>query len=201
MEASMRHLSLLLLAVVFSSPFAFAAQNSEPIRLCVAVLENRSHSAVSPEWQQKELIRALERTNTKKEVKKGAAARITAIAIDSTTGPDARVQKEVCDFVLITQLVDVQPVGTGRVGTSVPGAIGTGVTLGKVDEPPDMRRLLHDATVNYRIMRVGDPHSWSSGIVTEKDTVTEDALVSRLMNQIASRAANDLRNPHPSTPE
>lgn len=197
----MRHLSLLLLAVVFSSPFALAAQNSEPIRLCVAVLENRSHSAVSPEWQQKELIRALERTNTKKEVKKGAAARITAIAIDSTTGPDASVQKEVCDFVLNTQLVDVQPVGTGRVGTSVPGAIGTGVTLGKVDEPPDMRRLLHDATVNYRIMRVGDPHSWSSGIVTEKDTVTEDALVSRLMNQIASRAANDLRNPHPSTPE
>lgn len=197
----MRHLSLLLLAVVFSSPFALAAQNSEPIRLCVAVLENRSHSAVSPEWQQKELIRALERTNTKKEVKKGAAARITAIAIDSTTGPDASVQKEVCDFVLNTQLVDVQPVGTGRVGISVPGAIGTGVTLGKVDEPPDMRRLLHDATVNYRIMRVGDPHSWSSGIVTEKDTVTEDALVSRLMNQIASRAANDLRNPHPSTPE
>ena len=111
------------------------------------------------------------------------------------------MQKEVCDFVLNTQLVDVQPVGTGRVGTSVPGAIGTGVTLGRVDEPPDMRRLLHDATVNYQIMRVGDPHSWSSGIVTEKDTVTEDALVSRLMNQIASRAANDLRNPHPSTPE
>jgi hypothetical protein len=76
MEASMRHLSLLLLAVVFSSPFALAAQNPEPIRLCVAVLENRSHSAVSPEWQQKELVRALERTNTKKEVKKGAAARI-----------------------------------------------------------------------------------------------------------------------------
>ena len=34
--------------------------------------------------------------------------------------------------------------------------------------------------------------------MTGKDTVTEDALVSRLMDQIASRAANDLRNPHPS---
>jgi hypothetical protein len=162
---------------------------------------NRSHSAVTPEWQQKELIRALERTNAKKEVKKGAAARITAIAIDSTTGPDPTVQKEGCNFVLNTELVDVQPVGTGRVGTSVPGAVGTGVTIGKVDEPPDMRRLLRDATVNFRIMRVGEPHSWSSGIVTQRDTVTEDALVSRLMNQIASRAANDLRNPHPSTPE
>jgi hypothetical protein len=156
MEASMRHLSLLLLAVVFSSPFAFAAQNSEPIRLCVAVPENRSDSAVSPEGQQKELIWALQRTNTKQRRQEGAAAWITAIAIDSTTGSDANVQKEVCDFVLNTQLVDVQPIGTGRVGTSVPGAIGTGVTLGKVDEPPNMRRLLHDATVNYRIMRVGD---------------------------------------------
>jgi hypothetical protein len=83
----------------------------------------------------------------------------------------------------------------------VPGAVGTGVTIGRVDEPPDMRRLLHDATVNYRIMRSGDPHSWSSGIVTEKDTVTEDALVSRLMVQIASRTAHELRKPHPSTPE
>jgi hypothetical protein len=195
----MRHLSLLL-AVVFSSPLALIAQNPEPIRLCVTVLMNRSHSAVTPEWQQKELIRALERTNAKKEVKKGAAARITAIAIDSTTGPDPTLQeKDGCNFVLNTELVDVQPVGSGRVGTSVPGTVGSGVTIGKVDEPPDMRRLLHDATVNFRIMRVGEPHSWSSGIVTQRDTVTEDALVSRLMNQIASRAANDLRNPHPST--
>jgi hypothetical protein len=196
----MRHLSLLL-AVVFSSPLALIAQSPEPIRLCVTVLMNRSHSAVTPEWQQKELIRALERTNAKKEVKKGAEARITAIAIDSTTVPDATVQKEGCSFVLNTELVDVQPVGAGRVGTSVPGAVGTGVTIGKVDEPPDMRRLVHDATVNFRIMRVGEPHSWSSGIVTQRDTVTEDALVSRLMNQIASRAANDLRNPHPSAPD
>jgi hypothetical protein len=196
----MRHLSLLL-AVVFSSPLALTAQNPEPIRLCVTLLMNRSHSAVTPEWQQKELIRALERTNARKEVKKGAAAQITAIAIDSTTSTDATVQKEGCNFVLNTELVDVQAAGTGRVGPSVPGAVGAGVTIGKVDEPPEMRRLLHDATVNFRIMRVGELHSWSSGIVTQRDTVTEDALVSRLMNQIASRAANDLRNPHPSTPE
>jgi hypothetical protein len=196
----MRHLSLLL-AVVFSSPLALTAQNPEPIRLCVTLLMNRSHSAVTPEWQQKELIRALERTNARKDVKKGAAAQITAIAIDSTTSTDATVQKEGCNFVLNTELVDVQAAGNGRVGSSVPGAVGAGVTIGKVDEPPEMRRLLHDATVNFRIMRVGELHSWSSGIVTQRDTVTEDALVSRLMNQVASRAANDLRNPHPSTPE
>jgi hypothetical protein len=201
MEASMRHLALLLLGFVFTSPFALAAQNPDPIRLCVALLENHSHSAVTSDWQQKELIRALERTNTKKEVKKGAAARITPIAIDSSSDPNTMVQKESCDFVLNTELIDVHPVGTGGIGTSVPGAIGTGVTIGKVDEPPDMRRLIHDATVNYRIMRVGELHSWALGIVTERDTVTEDALVSRLMNQIAGRAANDLRNPHPSTPD
>jgi hypothetical protein len=197
----MRHLLLLLLAVVFSSPFALAAQNPEPVRLCVAVLENRSHQAVTPEWQQKEFIRALERTNKNKEVKKSTAARITAVALESTSGPDAKVQKEGCGFVLYTELVDVQSVGTARVGTTPPGAIGTSVTVGKVYEPPDLRRLLHDATVNYRIVRGGDPESWASGIVTAKDTVTEDALVSRLMDQIASRAASELRKPHPSTPE
>lgn len=197
----MRHLPLLLLAVVFSSSRPLTAQNLEPIRVCVAVLENRSHSAVTPEWQQKELIRALERTNKQKEVKTGAAAQVTPVAVHFTSDPDATVQKEGCGFVLYTELVDVKPVGTGRIGSTVPGAVGTGVTIGRVDEPPDMRRLLHDATVNYRIMRSGDPHSWSSGIVTEKDTVTEDALVSRLMVQIASRTAHELRKPHPSTPE
>lgn len=197
----MRRLSFLLLAVVVSSPFALAAQNVEPIRLCVAVLENRSHSAVSGEWQQKELIRALERTNKKKEVKKGTAARITAVALDSTTGPDAKVKKEGCSFVLYTELVDVQQAGTVRVGTTPPSAIGTGVTVGRVDEPADMRRLMHDATVNYRIVRAGEPGSWASGIVTDEDTVTEDALVSRLMDQIANRAAGELRKPHPTMPE
>ncbi len=197
----MRHLSFFLLAVVFSSSFALAAQTPEPIRLCVAVPENRSHAIVSPEWQQKELIRELDRTNKKKEVKKGTAARITAVALDSTSGPDPKVKKEGCSFVLYTELVDVQPVGAVRVGTAPPGAIGTGVTIGRVDQPADMRRLMHDATVNYRIVRAGEPGSWASGIVTEEDTVPEEALVSRLMDQIANRAAGELRKPHASMPE
>lgn len=197
----MQRLLFLLLTVLFSSSIALAAQNVEPVRLCVAVLENHSRLMVNPEWQQKELIRALERTNKKKEVKKGTAARITMVALDSTNGPDAKVKKEGCGFVLYTELVDVQQAGTVRVGTAPPGAIGTGVTVGRVDEPADMRRLMHDATVNYRIVRAGEPGSWASGIVTDEDTVTEEALVSRLMDQIANRAAGELRKPHPSTPE
>ena len=192
---------LLALAIVCSFPFALAAQNPAPIRLCVAVLENRSHQAVTPEWQQKELIRALQRTNKKKEVKMGAAAPITAVALESTGGPDAKVRKEGCGFVLYTELVDVQEAGTPRIGTASPGAIGAGVTVGHVYDSPAMRRLRHDATVNYRIVRAGDPQSWVSGIVTAEDTVTEDALVSRLMDQIAGRAAGELRKPHTSAPE
>ena len=111
------------------------------------------------------------------------------------------MQKEGCRFVLYTELVDVQPIGTARVGTTPPGARGNGMTIGKIDEPPEMRRELHDATVNYRIVRGGDPEAWAPGIVTAKDTVTEDALVSRLMDQIASRAASELRKPRLSTPE
>ena len=192
---------LLLLVLVFPSSFALAAQNIEPIRVCVAVLENNSRSAVSPEWQQKELIRALERTNKNKEVKKGKAAPITAIALESTSGPDPKVKKEGCEFVLYTELVEVQQAGTVNVGNVPPGAIGTGVTVGRVNVTPEMRRQLHDATVNYRIVRSGEPKSWASGIVTQEDTVPEEALVSRLMDQIANRAASELRKPYPSMPE
>ncbi len=164
------------------------------------MLENRSHSAVTPDWQQKELIRALERTNKNRDVKKkGSEARIIPVALDSTSDLDTTTQKQDCGYVLYTQLVDVHPVGAGS--AAQPGAVGTGVTIGKVDEPPDMRRLLNDATVTYRIMQRGSLHSWSSGIATEKDTISEDALVSRLMDRIASRAARELRSPHPSIPE
>ena len=197
----MRSLLLLFLAVAFLSSFSFAADNTEPIRVCVAVLENNSRSVVSPEWQQKELIRALERSNKKKEVKKGKAAPITAVALDSSSGPDPKVKKGNCGFVLYTELVDVQQAGPVGVGTTSPGAIGTGVTVGRVDVTPEMRRQLHDATVNYRIVRSGERESWASGIVTQEDTVPEEALVSRLMDQIANRAASELRRPHPSMPE
>lgn len=202
----MRHPFLVLLAVIFSSPFAVAAENHEPIRLCVAVLENRSHSAVSPEWQQKQLIRALERTNKSKGVKKGKAAPITAVALETDSGPDPKVQKESCGFVLYTELVEVRALDNTTVATTIPGttapdAIGTKVTVGRVYQSPDMRRLLHDATINYRIVRAGDPRNWASGIVTSEDYITEEALVSQLMDQIASRAASELRKPHSSTPE
>ncbi|HEU5336953.1 MAG TPA: hypothetical protein VFU27_13370, partial [Terriglobales bacterium] len=128
-------------------------------------------------------------------------APITAIALDSSSGPDPKVKKEDCGFVLYTELVDVQPAGTVRVGTTQPGAIGSGVTVGRLDVTPEMGRQLHDATVNYRIVRSGEPKSWASGIVTQEDTVPEEALVSRLMDQIANRAASELRKPYPSMPE
>jgi len=95
------------------------------------VLENRSHEAVSPEWQQRELIRALERTNKKKELTKGTAPGITIVVLESTSGPDPKVQMEGCGFVLYTELVDVQPIGTARVGNTPPGTLGTLVTIGK----------------------------------------------------------------------
>ena len=191
----MQQFLLLLLAVVLSSPLTLTAEKPQAIRLCVGLLANRSHSTVSPEWQQKQLIRALERTNKMKEVKNGTTAEVKPVALDSNT------EQQGCSFVLNTELVDVQRGGSPRVGTGPPGAIETGVTIGKIDEPPEYRRELHDATVNYRIVRDGNPESWASGIVTAKDTVSEDALVSRLMDQIASRAAHELRNPHLSTPE
>lgn len=195
----MRRLSLLLLTAIFLYPFILTAQNSQSIRVCVTMLENRSHSAVTPDWQQKELVRALERTNKNKEVKKGSSSRIVPIAVDPSGDLDTAVRNEDCSYILQTQLVDVHAVGNGRM--TQPGAAGTGVTIGKVDEPPDMRRLLNDATVNYQIMQRGSLRSLSSGIVTEKDTVMEEAIVSRLMDQIASRAAHELRSPHPDIPE
>jgi hypothetical protein len=47
----MRHLLIFLLAVVSSCSTSLAEHNPEPIRLCVAVLENDSHSIPSPKMR------------------------------------------------------------------------------------------------------------------------------------------------------
>jgi hypothetical protein len=63
--------------------------------------------------------------------------------------------------------------------------------------PPDY----HSATVNYRLTLAGDVKPWASGLVSAEDSLSEDTLVSHLMDQIANRVANELRNPHVSVPQ
>jgi hypothetical protein len=193
----MRRIAPLILLLVLL-PVLNAQDKPEPVRICVATLENSSHHIVNPAWQRTLLVKALERTNKSKEVKKGKAPKIETVALDSSGEPDSTVREKNCAFVLYTNLTEVLQAGRPSVSVPPPGAIQAGTGMGDPRAyPPDYQ----SATVNYRLVRAGNLKPWAEGLVSADDALPDDTLVSQLMDQIANRVAHEIRNSHGSAPE
>lgn len=191
-----RILSFLVLAVLV--PVLQAQDKLLPVRICVGTLENNSRHIVNPAWQRNQLVKALERTNKSKEVKKGKAPKIETVALESSGEADTTVREKECSFVLYTELTEVFQTDRPSVSVPPPGAVQTGATMGDPRAYPEDYR---SATINYRLMRAGNFRPWSEGMVSAQDRLTEDMLVSQLMDQIANRVVSEIRKPHSSAPE
>jgi hypothetical protein len=155
-----RILSLAVLTVLV--PVINAQEKPAPVRICVGALENTSRNIVNPAWQRDQLVRALERTNKSKEVKKGKAPKIETVALESSGEADTTVREKNCDFVLYTNLTEVFQAGRPSVNVPPPGAIQVGTGMGDPRAYPDD---YHSATVNYRLMRPGNLKPWAEGMV------------------------------------
>jgi len=191
-----RILSLVVLALLIT--LVHAQDKPAPVRVCVAALKNNSRHIVSPIWQRDQLVRALERTNKSKEVKKGKAPKIETVSLDSSGEADSTVREKNCEYVLYTDLTEVFQTDRPSVSLPPPGAVQVGTNMGDPRAyPPDYR----SATVNYRLMRAGDFRPWAEGMVNADDALAEDVLVSQLMDQVATRVADQIRKPHASGPE
>lgn len=196
----MRYLHAFLLSILFVS-LLHPQGRHEPIRVCVPVLKNSSREHVNPTWQRNLLIKAFERINKSKDVKKGKAAPVQAIALDSTEEPDPDVRDvrdNECEFVLHTDLIEVQHMGDHKISVPPPGAIEVGTTGGDPRAVPEDYR---SATVEYRITRAGNPATWASSQVSEEGQVSEETLVSQVMDQVANRVAAEFQKPHPPAPQ
>src|SRR5215467_6769823 len=180
-------MSILLVSVVH------AQDRHDPIRVCVSILKNSSREYVNPTWQRNVLIKAFERINKSKDVKKGKAAPIQAIPLDSTEEPDTDVRNKNCEFVLRTNLIEALRMGDHKISVPAPGAIDVGTTVG---DPRAMPEDYRTATVEYRIMRAGNPETWASSQVSDEGRVPEETLVSQVMDQVANRVAAEFRGPH-----
>lgn len=191
-----RILSLVVLAVLV--PVIHAQEKPAPVRICVGTLENTSRNIVNPAWERDQLVKALERSNKSKEVKKGKAPKIETVTLESSGEADTMVREKNCDFVLYTNLAEVFQADRSAVSVPPPGAIQVGTGMGDPRAyPPDY----HSATVNYRLMRPGNLKPWTEGMVTADNALPEDTLVSQLMDQIANRVVAEIRKPHDSAPE
>ncbi|HTM89139.1 MAG TPA: hypothetical protein VL155_13115, partial [Terriglobales bacterium] len=176
-----RILSLVVLALLIT--LVHAQDKPVPVRVCVAALKNNSRHIVSPIWQRNQLVRALERTNKSKEVKKGKAPKIETVSLDSSGEADSTVREKNCEYVLYTDLTEVFQTDRPSVSLPPPGAVQVGTNMGDPRAyPPDYR----SATVNYRLMRAGNFRPWAEGMVNADDALAEDVLVSQLMDQVAT---------------
>jgi hypothetical protein len=188
---------LALLPFVVCSSIAYSQSSTEPIRVCVAALENDSAHLVSTTWEQDQLVRALERLNKSKDVTKGKIARIDPIALKSTSGADSDVRNKDCRFVLYTKLTEVQHPNE----VALPRPSAAEVARVDVGDPRAYPPDYNNATLTYRVMRDGRQEDWTSGILSESGAEDDQMLVSQLMDQVARRVAKELREPHPSSPE
>ena len=184
--------SILLISIVH------AQGKQEPIRVCVSILKNSSLEFVNPTLQRDELIKAFERINKSKDVKKGKAAPIEAIPLESTDEPDPDVRDKDCRFVLHTNLTRVARLGEPKISIPQPSAVEVGTGPG---DPRAYPAGFRDAAVEYRVMRAGNPEAWASGLVTGNGQLAEDTLVSQLMDQVANRVADEFRKAHSPAPQ
>ena len=185
----MRRFSLLLSSLLFLS-IAYAQNSPEPIRLCIPALENNSRHIVDATWQQNQLVRAFERINKSKDVTKRKIARTEPLALVSNDEDDPEIRNKNCEYVLRTNVIEVQEAGRPQISGPPPGAIEVGTRIGDLRAiPPDY----HTATIEYRLMRVGEVEVWASGLVTAQEQLPEQTVIMRLMDQIANRVTAEFR--------
>ena len=191
----MRRLSGLLLSILVTSTVQ-AQKRPDVIRVCVATLENSTPHVVNATWQRNQIVKTFERINKSKDVKNGKAAPIEAIPLELTEGPDPEVRDKDCQFVLYTNLTEVQRVGGPEI-IPRPDAVEVGGSTDRRAYPADD----HSATVTYRVVRSGEIADWTSGLVSAHGPFREETLVLQLMDQVASRVASELRTRNPAAPQ
>lgn len=187
----MRRLPALLSSILVTC-FACAQNRPEPIRLCVSTLQNSSHTALDPAWQRNQLIKMFERINKSKDVTKGKAAPIDTVLLESNRETDPAVRDNNCQFILHTNVLEIIHSGTYE-ASSRPRPIEIGSAR---DDPRGNAENDNRATVAYRLMRAGELDPLSSDELTAHDPLPDAMLISHLMDQVANRVFDKLKERH-----
>jgi hypothetical protein len=194
----MRRLSGLLLPILLT--FMVQAQKKpDAVRVCVATLKNSTPEIVNATLQRNELVKAFERINKSKDVKHGKVAPIEAIPLELREGTGPEVRDKDCQFVLYTELTEVERVGSPGIILPRPGAVEVSGNVG--DSRAVSSADYHSGNVTYRVVRSGDIADWTSGLESAHAQLPEQTLVLQLMDQVANRVAKELRTPHPAAPQ
>jgi|SRR5208283_991218 len=185
------------------------AQENRVIRVGVATLKNQAGRSVPGDMERDRLVSTL---NHQKPDKKQHLA-VQGVPLEGTTAEEvgAEAKEKQCDYVVYTSLIELRaatdPVQRGTPGTIQTGPPGTiqsnpGGTWNNPNNPraqamePEYR-----ATVEYKLYRTGDAEAISGAPFTNQQAMPEEAVVSQVMDRIATRVFSEIKKAPPAMRE
>jgi hypothetical protein len=184
----------LVLALCLLSLCAFAQENST-VRVGVAIMKNAAGRSVPGNLERDRLVSDL---NHQKPDKKTHLA-VQGVALDGSTADEVaeEAKQKKCDYVVYTSLLELQNSSDPMHRT--PGTMQTnpGYPVGMPGSTPGSLNQTYQATVEYKLYRAdgspvaGAPFSLQQG-------VSEESVVSQLMDRIATKVFSDIKKTGPA---
>jgi len=174
-------------------------QENRVVRVGVAMMQTQASRSMSGHWGQDRLVAAL---NQQKPDKK-QHIKLQGVALEGA-GPEElenEAKKQNCDYVVYTNLVELESTNNSMTQPQQQQPPGTvqpypGGTLGMPPNVPNNTRNMNNqyrATVDYRLYRSGDTTAIANASVSGQQGGSEEAVVSQLLNQVASRVMGDIK--------
>jgi hypothetical protein len=177
------------------------AQENRIIRVGVPTMKNQASRSVPGNMERDRLVAAL---NHQKPDKKQHLA-VQGVPLDGTTAEEVgdEAKQKQCDYVVYTSLIELRT-STDPVQRTTPGTIQTNPG-GVWNNPNNPRAQALDpeyrATVEYKLYRTGDVEAISSAPFSNQQAMPEEAVVSQVMDRIASRVFAEIKKGPPAMRE
>ena len=187
----------LILSVCFLAVCAFAQEN-RIIRVGVPLMKNQAGRSVPGNIERDRLVAALNQEKPDKKLH----VKVQGVPLEGTTPKDVgdELKQKNCDYVVYTTLIELQSSTDPTMARPMPGTIQTnpgGVwstpNPGATPLNPEYR-----ATVEYRLYRTGNPEAISGAPFSNRQTSSEEMVVSQIMNQIANRVFAEVKKSPPA---
>jgi hypothetical protein len=173
------------------------AQENRIVRVGVATMKNAANLSVPGTLERDRLVAALNQLKPDKK----QHIKVQGVPLDGIT-PDevgAEAKDKKCDYVVYTTLVELR--GATDPVTPRPGTIETnpnGVWNNPHGQAVDPE---YRATVEYKLYRAGDNAAIAGAPFSTQEAMPEAAVVSQIMDRIATRVFADVKKGSSTLPE
>jgi hypothetical protein len=177
------------------------AQENRVIRVGVPTMKNQAGRSVPGNMERDRLVAAL---NHQKPDKKQHLA-VQGVPLEGAKADEvgAEAKEKQCDYVVYTSLIELRT-STDAVQRTTPGTIQTNPG-GLWNNPNNPRAQAlgpeYSATVEYKLYRTGDVEAISAAPFTDQQAMPEEAVVSQVMDRIATRVFAEIKKGPPAMRE